>query len=135
MVVRKLGDQAIFEVARKIGSCEARQAYLLQVCGEDLAVSQRIEALLHAHYESESFLELPPPGLGNIGTINRPLVQLLGTYIGPYKLLQQIGEGGMGVEHENLANRETASQPSWMCPGHFILAGRQANCGRIGILL
>ena len=106
MVVRKLDDQAIFEVARKIGSPEARQAYLLQVCGEDLAVSKRIEALLHAHDESESFLESPPPGLGNLQTINQPLVELLGTQIGPYKLLQQIGpykllqqigEGGMGT--------------------------------------
>ena len=97
MVVRKLDDQAIFEVARKIGSREARQAYLLQVCGEDLAVSQRIEALLHAHDESESFLELPPPGLSNLPTISQSPVKLLGTQIGPYKLLQQIGEGGMGT--------------------------------------
>ena len=45
MDVKKLDDQAIFEVARKIGSPEARQAYLAQICGEDLAAVERIEAL------------------------------------------------------------------------------------------
>ena len=51
MVVNKLDDQAIFEVARQIGSHEARQAYLTQVCGADLATAERIDALLRAHDE------------------------------------------------------------------------------------
>ncbi len=99
MDVKKLDDQAIFEVARKISSREARQAYLAQICGEDLATTERIEALLHAHDDSASFLETPPSAIVAIAspTIDQPAQEKPGTQIGPYKLLQQIGEGGMGT--------------------------------------
>ncbi len=99
MDAKKLDDQAIFEVARKIGSPEARQAYLTQICGEDRATVERIEALLQAHEDSPSFLETPHSAIVAIAspTIDQPLAEKPGTQIGPYKLLQQIGEGGMGV--------------------------------------
>jgi len=97
MAVKTLDDQAIFEVARKISSPQARQAYLAQICGADLATVERIEALLRAHDDSASFLEYPPPGIGVSPTINQPAQEKPGTQIGPYKLLQQIGEGGMGT--------------------------------------
>jgi eukaryotic-like serine/threonine-protein kinase len=97
-------EQAIFDVARKIGSRESREAYLQQLCGADSAVKQRVSALLDAYDENESFLESAPPGLdidssrlGGARTIDRPIMEGPGALIGPYKLLQQIGEGGMGV--------------------------------------
>ena len=68
--------------------------------GDD-ALRERVEALLEAHDDPDSFLEqarrsssarpstyLPPPP-------RWPSV--LAHSIGPYKLLEQIGEGGMGV--------------------------------------
>src|SRR5687767_14989698 len=99
MAVKQLDDQAIFEVARKIATREARQAYLAQVCGDDLPTSQRIEALLRAHDESASFLETPPSAIVREAspTLDQAPLENPGTQIGPYKLLQQIGEGGMGV--------------------------------------
>ena len=43
-----------------------------------------------------SFLESPPVGIA--ATIDLPsVVKGPGTVIGPYKLLEQIGEGGFGV--------------------------------------
>ena len=42
-----------------------------------------------------SFSNLPRAGIA--ATIDRPPLELPGTQIGPYKLLEQIGEGGMGV--------------------------------------
>ena len=42
-------------------------------------------------------MDLPPPGRGNAATIDQPPLEKPGTQIGPYKLLQQIGEGGFGV--------------------------------------
>src|SRR4029079_17307873 len=42
-----------------------------------------------------SFLEAPS-GNSN-ATLDQPPTELLGTLIGPYKLLEQIGEGGMGL--------------------------------------
>ena len=93
----QLEDQAIFEVARNIDSTEARETYIHQMCGEDLALEQRVKALLQAYEESESFLESPPSELELAATRFEPVSEQVGTQIGPFKLLQQIGEGGMGI--------------------------------------
>jgi tetratricopeptide (TPR) repeat protein/serine/threonine protein kinase len=89
-------EQAIFEVARKIDSRAARDAYLQQVCGDDAAIATRVRALLKAYEESASFLEAP--AAGQAATIDAPApTQTAGTMIGPYKLLEPIGDGGMGT--------------------------------------
>ena len=59
-----------------------------------LGVRAAVEALLRANEGASGFLSHPAPGL----TVDQPPVaEQPGTVIGPYKLLQQIGEGGMGV--------------------------------------
>jgi tetratricopeptide (TPR) repeat protein len=56
----------------------------------------RVEGLLQAHDNPDSFLE--PPGAGLAPTADEPpLHEGPGMVIGPYKLLEQIGEGGFGV--------------------------------------
>src|SRR5262245_55524418 len=73
-----------------------RAAYLDQTCADDPALRQRVEALLRAQAAAGSCLQAPPAGpcatLDAVSVTERP-----GTMIGPYKLLQQIGEGGMGT--------------------------------------
>src|SRR5207247_6771754 len=56
MAAMSLDEQAIFEVARKIDSREAREAYMQQVCGDDAAIGQRVRVLLKAYEASASFL-------------------------------------------------------------------------------
>ncbi|HWY85351.1 MAG TPA: serine/threonine-protein kinase [Gemmataceae bacterium] len=87
-------EEAIFKIACQIASPQARADYLSQVCGDDAALFHRVATLLQAHEDAPGFLESPPPGIGVAApTLNeRP-----GTHIGPYKLLEQIGEGGFGV--------------------------------------
>jgi len=72
-----------------------RAAYLDQACADDPALRQRVEALLHAQVAAGSFLQAPSADPG--ATTAEPIRETPGTVIGPYKLLQQIGEGGMGV--------------------------------------
>jgi WD40 repeat protein/serine/threonine protein kinase len=106
MIGEMLDEKAIFNVARTIEAPEARAAYLRQACSGDAELIERIQSLLRGYEEQASFLESPPvsfspprsgEGLGE-GTIDSPLLtERPGTIIGPYKLLQQIGEGGMGV--------------------------------------
>ena len=43
------------------------------------------------------FLEVPPTGLGTPPTLDQAPRETPGTQIGPYKLLQELGEGGMGT--------------------------------------
>ena len=73
-----------------------RAAYLDQACADDPAVRQRVEALLRAQAAAGSFLQAPPSG--PCATADDPPVsEAIGTIIGPYKLLEQIGEGGIGT--------------------------------------
>ena len=65
-----------------------RRAYLDGACGDDADLRSRVEVLLAANDEASGFLEGPAVEGAQEGT---------GTSIGPYKLLQELGEGGMGV--------------------------------------
>jgi tetratricopeptide (TPR) repeat protein len=92
-----LDEKAIFDIARQIESPGARMNYLEQVCGEDRALRERVAAMVLIGDEHRSFLESPPL-TGVASTLDfAPIVERPGTQIGPYKLLEQIGEGGMGV--------------------------------------
>jgi serine/threonine protein kinase/tetratricopeptide (TPR) repeat protein len=88
---------SIFCEARERPSAAARAAYLDQACGTDADLRARVEALLHAEPEVGSFLRgaASPPELA--ATVDDPIAERSGTIIGPYKLLEQIGEGGFGV--------------------------------------
>ena len=70
---------------------------LAQACHGDDELRNRVRALLRAHTEPGSFLE--QPALVPDATVlhESPIAERAGTVIGPYKLLQQVGEGGMGV--------------------------------------
>ena len=75
-------------------SLEERAAYLDGACGADPGLRARIEALLRAHDQAGH-----RPGLAEqmISTIDEPPTERVGTFIGQYKLLEQIGAGGFGV--------------------------------------
>ncbi|TWU22592.1 serine/threonine protein kinase [Bythopirellula polymerisocia] len=70
--------------------------YLEEACGEDAALRRRVEVLLEAHRSDASLLD--EPAIEIEATIEHsPLAERPGVDIGPYKLLEQIGEGGFGV--------------------------------------
>jgi eukaryotic-like serine/threonine-protein kinase len=96
--------QAIFVAATEAASAAGRVAFLDRECGTDADLRQRVDALLKAHDNPGSFLdrpavapaptldEVPPPGRADV-----PAAEATGTVIGPYMLLEQLGEGGMGT--------------------------------------
>ena len=70
---------------------EARAGYLTGACGENSELRDRVETLIQAHEAAESFL-------GEGVTLGDPTSsEGLGSVIGRYKILQQVGEGGMGA--------------------------------------
>src|SRR5215470_19472334 len=99
MTGEKLDEKAIFNGARTIESPEARAEYLRQACSGNAAFIERIQTLLRGYEEQASFLESPPAAIevGRTAFFDEPIAERPGTVIGPYKLLQQVGEGGMGV--------------------------------------
>src|SRR5262245_39735153 len=67
--------------------------FLEEACGGDPMLRADVEKLLRAQGDIGSFHEIFRAGVGTVGQrAERP-----GTVIGPYKLLDQIGEGGFGV--------------------------------------
>jgi serine/threonine protein kinase len=91
-----MNEHELFATALDIDAPTERSAYLDRACGGDDALRARVEALLRAHAQAGSFLAAPPVA----GTVTLEAPKPLegpGTGIGPYKLLQAIGEGGMGT--------------------------------------
>src|SRR6516165_10162105 len=86
---------------------EERAAYLDQACGGDAELRRRVEALLQAHHAAGSFLDHPAVEAATSEDVSLgrridpgdlpPPSEGPGSRIGPYKLMEQIGEGGMGL--------------------------------------
>src|SRR5262245_27182547 len=93
--VRVMTEREMFLAALKQPSAGERAQFLDQACGLDSNLRGQIEALLAEYEQLGSYLEAP------VGEEQRTLDQQppvsTGTQIGPYKLLEQIGEGGMGT--------------------------------------
>src|SRR5262245_24260809 len=90
-----MNEQTLFAEALERTDPHDRAVYLDEACGGDAALRQRIERLLAQHENAGEFLE--SPALAPRPTLAGPPGELPDTVIGPYKLLEQIGEGGMGT--------------------------------------
>ena len=91
-------EEAIFALALTKPASE-RAEFLDRECGSDIALRQRLDALLAAH---ESPDELSPKGKpAVVATIKLDLSEApdeaVGQTLGRYKLMERLGEGGCGV--------------------------------------
>ncbi|MDX2148955.1 MAG: tetratricopeptide repeat protein [Planctomycetota bacterium] len=100
-----------------------REKYLASACGDDTALRTEIDALLRAHESAAKFMASPTAGSlahampatdtsAATATVTAPLREGPGTRLGPYKILQAIGEGGFGsvfmAEQERPVSRKVA---------------------------
>jgi TolB-like protein/Flp pilus assembly protein TadD/predicted Ser/Thr protein kinase len=85
----------IFQTAVELDA-ESRGAFLEQACAGDAELRKEVEALLTSDQQAESFIELPAleeaPGLMADNENASPMIEA----IGPFKLIAQLGSGGMG---------------------------------------
>jgi serine/threonine protein kinase len=95
MTEPSLPEESLFLQALEMPSAAERTAYLDRACGEDRELRAAVEALLRAHDQSGDLLDLPEQPTATVD--ESPLPERAGTVIGPYKLLEEIGEGGMGT--------------------------------------
>jgi serine/threonine protein kinase/WD40 repeat protein len=90
-----MDEASIFLAALDKNSPEERAVYLDEACGADGALRGNVEMLLKAHVKAGDFLAQVPTTVA--GGADTPAAERPGTLIGPYKLLEQIGEGGFGI--------------------------------------
>jgi tetratricopeptide (TPR) repeat protein len=93
--LQAMTERSIFLAALEIDDPAQRAVYLDRACAGDPALRSQLEQLLKAHQEPGRFMERPAPVL--VATVDEPVPERPGTVIGPYKLMEQIGEGGMGL--------------------------------------
>src|SRR5215471_4583359 len=87
--------ETLFARAIQIRSPQDRAAFLEQECQGNAQLLDEARKLVQDHFRAGDFLESPAARIDP--TIHQQPAERPGTQIGPYKLLQQIGEGGMGV--------------------------------------
>src|SRR5437867_6494121 len=95
-------ERDIFVAALQKEGPAQRQAYLEQACAQRPALRQQVDNLLRLYEGAGSFLENPAartPATGPVPDAAEPaaLREASGAVIGPYKLIEPIGEGGMGT--------------------------------------
>jgi len=99
-------EKALFDTALQLNQPDARAAFLTQACGTNTALRLKLEKLLQAHSQAEDFFSINP-----LEATARPISQGLeedsletlesledaNVYIGRYKIIKRLGEGGCGV--------------------------------------
>jgi WD40 repeat protein/serine/threonine protein kinase len=88
-------ERTIFLAALDIDDPVERVAYVERACGDDSGLRCQVEGLLTAHRRPSEFMARPAPALVTVEL--PPAAETPGATVGPYKLLEEIGEGGFGV--------------------------------------
>lgn len=88
--------ETIFERAIGIAVPDERTEFIQTACRGDVGLREQVDRLVADYFRAGSFLEQPMVNLAP-DAFDFHNSSLVGQQIGPYKIREQIGEGGMGV--------------------------------------
>src|SRR5882724_2901144 len=88
--------KSIFLNAAELATAEQRRAYVAEQCGDDQLLRQEVEQLLLHSEKDEAFLKDGPAEPAVTAPPLSP-AEIPSSIIGRYKVLEPIGDGGMGT--------------------------------------
>jgi serine/threonine protein kinase len=88
--------KAIFYSALEAPPSE-RAAFLNEACGADAELRREVESLIASHDDAGDFIEAPAARSITQPEAEDATASVVGERIGPYQVIRQLGQGGMGV--------------------------------------
>src|ERR1700722_8768568 len=88
--------KSIFLAAVDIAGAAERATFVERCCGGDVALRKRVDDLLRAYGQPDGPLDKLAAALAST-EVSESIREQGGAPIGPYKLMEQIGEGGFGL--------------------------------------
>jgi serine/threonine protein kinase/WD40 repeat protein len=89
-------EEFLFEAALAKSSTVERDAFLDSVCSGNPALRSRLNLLLEGHFGGPAFLTTEPKKIEQQTAQPRVEDEAASNFVGRYKLLEKIGEGGFG---------------------------------------
>ena len=102
-----------------------RAAFLKEACAGDESLRKEVEALLVSYERAGSFFEMPAMKVAAQTLAHDHADSLVGRTVGPYKILSQLGAGGMGevyLAHDTRLGRKIALK---LLPSYFTKDGER----------
>ncbi len=84
----------VFHAAVECVGAMERARFLDEVCAGDAELRGEVKALIAAHEEADTFIERPAM-VRATDLLDEPEVSLEGMRVGTYRLVREIGQGGM----------------------------------------